>query len=220
MIAGRPAFRTDGYTSRMEPFALMNDELMRLAKDVEAAKDRYRQALRRATPEPVEDVTLRWADGAPVKLSALFAGKPDLLLWHNMGRSCVYCTLWADGLRGFAEHLMSRAGFALCSADEPAVLKEFSESRGWTYPRVSAAGTDFLKKMKMADPAKGSPWPGISAFRMEAGKIVRTGYSYFGPGDDFCPVWPALDLLKDGVGGWEPKYSYTPDVTSVGIPAR
>lgn len=204
----------------MEQFALMNDELTRLSKEIEAAKQRYVEALRRAAPEPVDDVQLRRPDGSPVMLSALFGGRPDLLIWHNMGRSCVYCTLWADGLRGFVEHLMNRAAFVFCSADEPAVLKEFSESRGWTFPRVSAAGTEFLKRLRMADPVKGSPWPGLSALRMEGGRMLRTGYSYFGPGDDFCPVWPALDLLHGGAAGWEPKYSYKPDVTSVGVPAR
>lgn len=198
---------------------LMNEEISRLAKEVESAKTKLREALRRVKPEPVEDVELKRQDGSPVRLSALFAGKPDLIVWHNMGRKCVYCTLFADGLRGFAEHLSNRAGFALSSPDEPKVLKEFSDGRGWTFPRVSAAGTNFLRAMKMCDD-KGEPWPGISAFHMENGRIVRTGYTYFGPGDDFCPVWPALDLLKEGANGWEPKYSYKPDVTSVGLPAR
>lgn len=203
----------------MNPDHLMNDEIARLTREVEAAKARLREAVQRAAPEPVEDFEFKRSDGSPVRLSALFAGKPDLIIWHNMGRKCVYCTLWADGLRGIAEHLMNRAGFALSSPDEPAVLKEFSEGRGWTFPRVSVAGTGFLRAMKFCD-AKGDPWPGISAFRMENGRILRTGYAYFGPGDDFCAVWPALDLLKDGIGGWEPKYSYKPDVTSVGVPVR
>lgn len=203
----------------MDNDKLVDEEVSRLAKEVEAAKTKLRGALRRVKPEPVEDVELKRPDGSPVRLSALFAGKPDLILWHNMGRKCVYCTLWADGVRGFAEHIMNRAGFALSSPDEPKVLKEFSEGRGWTFPRVSTAGSKFLRAMKMCDD-KGEPWPGISAFHMESGRIVRTGYTYFGPGDDFCAVWPALDLLKDGANGWEPKYSYTPDVTSVGVPAR
>lgn len=203
----------------MKKECAINDEVSRLTREVEAAKTKLREAQRRASPQPVEDVELKRPDGSPVRLSGLFGGKKDLILWHNMGRSCVYCTLWADGLRGFAEHLMNRAGFALCSPDEPKVLKEFSEGRGWTFPRVSAAGTGFLREMNMTD-EKGGPMPGLSAFHMEAGRIVRTGWTYFGPGDDFCAVWPALDLLKNGADGWEPKYSYKPDVSSVGVPAR
>jgi hypothetical protein len=42
------------------------------------------------------------------------------------------------------------------------------------------------------------------------GTITRVARSrQLGPGDPFCPVWPLLDLLKDGPNGWEPKYHYT-----------
>jgi hypothetical protein len=37
------------------------------------------------------------------------------------------------------------------------------------------------------------------------GRIVRTGRAAFGPGDDYCAVWPLFDLLEGGVGKWEPK---------------
>lgn len=196
---------------------VMNDEVSRALKAVEEAKKTLREAVQRAAPEPVEDATLRRPDGSPVRLSALFGSNTELFLWHNMGRSCVYCTLWADGLRGFAEHLQDRAPLVLTSADEPAVLGEFAASRGWTFPCVSAAGTTFLQSLKMQH-SDGSPWPGLSALhRNAAGAIVRTGYMYFGPGDDFCPVWPALDLLNGGAGDWSPKYSYGPHVTKVGV---
>lgn len=195
---------------------VMNDEVSRSLKEVEAAKDRLRDAIRAFKPEPVEECTLRNTDGSEVRLSALFNGREDLILWHNMGRSCVYCTLWADGLRGFSEHLENRAALALTSPDEPAVLRQFAESRGWKFRCVSTHGTGLLDALRMAD--NGKPWPGISALHMDgSGRIVRTGYSYFGPGDDFCPVWPTIDLLKDGARGWEPRYSYGPDVPSVGI---
>jgi len=33
-------------------------------------------------------------------LSSLFADKKLLLVIHNMGQACRYCTLWADGFNG------------------------------------------------------------------------------------------------------------------------
>jgi len=52
-------------------------------------------------------------------------------------------------------------------------------------------------------------WPGVSAFRRdEDGRMHRVAKSFFGPGDDFCAVWPLFDLLEGGVGDWEPKYRY------------
>lgn len=51
--------------------------------------------------------------------------------------------------------------------------------------------------------------PGVSALRRNAdGTIVRTGTRQFGPGDDFCAIFPMFDLLQDGVGDWQPKYHY------------
>lgn len=195
---------------------VMNEEVTRLTNEVREAKARLRDALRRAVPEPVEDWKLKDLSGAEVRLSTLFAGKPDLIVWHNMGRKCVYCTLWADSLRSYAEHLQDRTALVLCSPDEPKVLREFSESRAWTFPRVSAHGTGFLEAMRMG--TNDDPWPGVSALhRNPDGSIVRAGYAYFGPGDDFCPVWPALDLLSAGPGDWKPKYDYRPRVHAVGI---
>jgi predicted dithiol-disulfide oxidoreductase (DUF899 family) len=72
----------------------------------------------------------------------------------------------------------------------------------------SSHGTSFNKDMNF-EAENGGQWPGVSAFHKdEAGRIFRTGYTYFGPGDDFCAVWPMLDLLEDGPNGWEPKFAY------------
>ena len=35
----------------------------------------------------------------------LFADKDRLLVIHNMGQGCRYCTLWADGFNGLLPHL-------------------------------------------------------------------------------------------------------------------
>lgn len=189
----------------------MNTEIERLTQEVMAAKDRLREAQRHVQPQRVEDWALRNPDGSSVRLSELFEGREDLLVVHNMGRPCVYCTLWADGFRGYAPHLENRCAFVLCSADEPSVLREFAAGRGWNFRCVSGAGSGFAKAMGMTD-GKGGAMPGVSAFhRQSDGSIVRTGVSPFGPGDDFCAVWPMLDLLKGGPSEWEPKYVYKSD---------
>ena len=188
----------------------MTDEIRQLTQAVLDAKSRLREAQARATPQPVQDWELRTTDARPVRLSQLFGDKDDLLVVHNMGKGCVYCTLWADGLRGYTEHLSNRAAFVLCSNDDPATTRAFAASRGWTFRCVSGAGSGFAKAMGFMDD-DGDPHPGISAFhRNTDGSIVRTNASPFGPGDDFCCVWPMFDLLKDGVNGWEPKYTYKP----------
>ena len=158
--------------------------------------------------EPVDDWTLRRPDGSDVKLSELFGPFTELLVVHNMGRGCNYCTLWADTARGYADRLTDpdrgRCAFVLCSADEPEVVKAFAAERGWTFPCVSGAGSDFAKTLGFASP-EGKAWPGVSAFHKRPdGSIVRTGSAPFGPGDDFCPTWPLMDLLEGGIKDWKP----------------
>src|SRR5215468_7138428 len=62
-------------------------ELRQKMRDVQAAVE----------PEAVKDYTFRRAGGVSVRLSELFGDKADLFVIHNMGQSCPYCTLWADG---------------------------------------------------------------------------------------------------------------------------
>lgn len=127
---------------------------------------------------------------------------------HNMGKSCPYCTLWADGFNGVVDHLGNRAPFVVVSPDDPKTQADFRKSRGWKFEMLSAAQSDFTRDMGFAA-EDGSPWPGVSTFRKDAdGKIYRTAKTWFGPGDDFCAVWHLLELLPEGVDGWEPKYKY------------
>lgn len=185
-----------------------SDEIQQLQKQIHELKARLSEARRSAPHEQVEDYELRRVDGAPVRLSELFDGREDLLVVHNMGKGCAYCTLWADGFRGFAPHLQNRCSFVLCSNDDPETAREFADSRGWNYPVVSGAESGFAKDMGFAS-EDGKPWPGVSAFHKgNDGVIVRTGSAPFGPGDDFCSPWPLFDLLRGGAGDWAPKYSY------------
>ncbi len=47
--------------------------------------------------EVVEDYKLYGPGNKSVKLSQLFGDKEDLIVIHNMGTDCSYCTMWADG---------------------------------------------------------------------------------------------------------------------------
>ena len=158
--------------------------------------------------ETVQDFELTRKDGSKVRLSELFGDKSDLIVVHNMGRGCAYCTLWADGFNGVHQHLSDRAGFALVSHDDHQTMKEFTEGRGWEFTCLSGADSDFTQQMGFLSP-EGKAWPGFSTFRKSAdGKITRVGYAWFGPGDDYCAVWHMFDLLADGQNEWGPQYKY------------
>lgn len=159
-----------------------------------------------ATPEPVEDYVFATPRGK-VKLSALFGRKSDLIAIHNMGSSCPYCTLWADGFNGIYDHLANRAAFVVTSPDPAAAQKRFASSRGWRFPMVSHAGTTFAADMGYQ--FRDGGWrPGVSVFQRRNGRIVRVSDANFSPGDDYCAVWHLLDLLPGGAGEWSPKFRY------------
>jgi len=187
----------------------MSDEVRALEHQIQELKTRLAQARRSAPPsEPIVDYAFALASGGTTTLSSLFAGKRDLLIIHNMGRKCPYCTLWADGLNGIRRHLENRAGLALCSPDSPAVQKDFAALRAWGFRMVSPLGNSFIKDMGF-EGADGDVGPGVSAFRLgDDGAITRVGSAGFGPGDNFCAAWHLFDLLRDGSNGWEPKYAY------------
>jgi peroxiredoxin len=128
----------------------MNDEIASLTCQIEELKRRLSEARRRAEPEPIRDYELTGPTGEPVALSELFGDKADLLVVHNMGRGCRYCTMWADGFASMLGHIENRTAFVVVSPDEPEVQQEFAASRGWPFRMVSAAGTTFTQDLGFA----------------------------------------------------------------------
>jgi predicted dithiol-disulfide oxidoreductase (DUF899 family) len=145
--------------------------------------------------------------GEKVMLSELFGSQNELILIHNMGRSCRYCTLWADGFNGFTKHFESRVAFVVTSPDSYEIARKFSLERGWTFRLFSTEETTFKRDMGFAD-EKGDPFPGVSIFKKEDGKIIHVTKDFFGPGDDYCSIWHFFDLLPSKSESWEPQYHY------------
>ena len=174
-------------------------------RDIVKLRRRMRRLQETIEPESVEDYELASAKG-PVRLSQLLGDKEYLMVIHNMGAGCRYCTLWADGFNGLYPHLADRAAFVLASPDDPKKQKKFASARGWRFPMVSHQGTRFARDMGYEK--KGFPLPGVSVFTRRRGKLVRVSDTGFGPGDDFCALWHLFDLLPKGPDGWQPQYKY------------
>jgi len=181
-------------------YADVSGKLADYRRQIGAIREKMRETLATVEPQEVENYALANSDG-PVHLSELFGDHEDLILIHNMGVSCSYCTLWADGYNGIHQHVVARAGFAVSSPDRPNVQKKFAESRGWKFPMVSHAGSRFAKDMGYVS-AQGGWMPGVSVFRRERERIVRVSDTGFSPGDDFCTLWHFFDLLPGGIGEW------------------
>jgi predicted dithiol-disulfide oxidoreductase (DUF899 family) len=144
----------------------------------------------------VQDYAFKDRDGIEVKLSQMFGDKDDLIVIHNMGKSCSYCTMWADGFNGIFPHIEKRAGFALVSPDAFDVQKAFADNRDWKFKMYSGKETTFINDMGYYNEKDGY-WPGVSVFHKEDGKINRISKTFFGPGDYFCSVWHFFDMLPE-----------------------
>ena len=187
-------------------YQVANQEVGALRKRIDAIRAEIRQVQGGAEPEPVDDHLFDSDDG-PVSLTALFGRKSDLILIHNMGANCAYCTLWADGYNGLYPHIASRAAFVIASPDSPEQQREFARSRSWRFPMISDGGAAFAAKLGYALP-EGRCRPGISVFQRSKEGLFRVNDTASCPHDDFCAIWHLLDLLPGGASTWGPKFSY------------
>jgi len=206
---GRRRSEGIGMADRIEPGAYgadarLDTEIEDLERRIEALKQERSAALRRRGAEPVADHEVVTSDGSR-RLSTLFGPHDDMLLVHNMGKTCAYCTLWADGFVGLVPHMTRRAAVVVMTPDAPDVQRAFAASRGWPFVMVSDPDRSVARSLGFAT-EQGSSLPGVSALHRAAdGGLTRTGRAAFGPGDDYCAVWPLFDLLRGGAGDWEPR---------------
>ena len=159
----------------------------------------------KTTKEEIKDYEFLDSKNKKIKLSEIFGKKDDLILIHNMGVSCPYCTLWADGFNGILQHLEDMVAFVVVSNDTPQVQKKFVKSRKWKFKMLSANGTSFSDDMGFK--SKNGFEPGASIFHKDGSKIYRVSNASFSPGDDYCIAWHFLDLLP-GKKDWQPKFRY------------
>ena len=160
-----------------------------------ALREEMRAVQAKIDPEEVQDYVFTNTEGE-VRLSELFRDHQHLFVIHNMGTSCPYCTLWADGFNGVNDHLQDRAAFVLSSPDSPKKQAAFKAARGWKFPMVSHEGTSFAEDMGYKGDAGFQP--GVSVFSKDGNRILRVSDTWFGPGDDFCTVWSLFDLIPEG----------------------
>jgi predicted dithiol-disulfide oxidoreductase (DUF899 family) len=181
------------------------EKLAALRGRIAELRNEMRQVQGTVEAEPVENYDFATPAGA-TKLADLFGDKDTLFVIHNMGASCRYCTLWADGFNGILPHLENRAAFVVSSPDAPDKQQRFKDSRGWNFRMVSHQGSNFAADMGYK--SERGFQPGVSVFKRQGGKIVRVSDQGLGPYDDFCALWHFFDMLPEGAGDWSPQYKY------------
>ena len=188
----------------------MNNQIEQLQKEIREKQKLLIEARKQLPLEKLENYTLKDKEGNEVDLLELFGTSDELLLIHNMGKECSYCTMWADGFRGYSTMLSDRMPWVLISPNTPETLKAFSESRDWNYNVLSFNESSIGRDLgfEMNNEGKRSFKPGVSALVKKDGQIYRAAYDFFGPGDNYNIVWHFLDLFPEGANGWTPKYIY------------
>lgn len=175
----------------------VNDRIMELNHEITKLKQEMYKLSKADAGREVLDHEFTNRLGRKVHLSDLFGDKKELIVVHNMGHTCPWCTMWADGFNGLTRHIESRAGFVISTPDPVSVINSFARERHWEFNMVSTLGTSFKKDFGF-EFEDGTVMPGVSTFaRTEDGKIHLIGSMFFGPGDDFCATWYFFDLLEN-----------------------
>lgn len=187
---------------------LMSKVLEELRQEIITKKKEYYELAKQMPLKIMPNYIFLNKSGNDVALSDLFGSKEELIVIHNMGMKCPYCTMWADGFNGLLPHIESRAAFVVTSPDEPELMNDFAHDRKWVFNMASTCNNTFKEDLCFQND-DGTFIPGLSTFRKEAnGEIIITASTFFGEGDDFCPVWYFFDLLYNKDDNWHPKLSY------------
>jgi predicted dithiol-disulfide oxidoreductase (DUF899 family) len=155
--------------------------------------------------EDVPNYTFQTQNGDTTLLE-LFGENDKLLVIHNMGQGCRYCTLWADGFNGFVPHLESAMSVVLVSKDAPDIQRRFANTRGWRFRLASHSGGDYIREQSVKE--EQDNMPGAVVYERNGDKISRKNACIFGPGDLYCSMWSLLGLAGLSAAEWTPQYSY------------
>lgn len=186
----------------------LKEKIERLQDEISQKKQELYQLIKSIPQTKIKNYFFKSKEGGTVSLAELFRDKNELIIVHNMGHKCPYCTMWADGFNGVTDHISNRASFVVESPDELSVMNRFAESRHWGFNMVSSCGNSFKKELGF-ETEDGLLIPGVSTFRKdEKGDIYLNGSTTFGPGDDFCSVWYFFDMLSNKDDEWSPKFGY------------
>ena len=160
---------------------------------------------RENTPTPVKNYALETLTG-PTDLLTLFGNKEKLLMIHNMGHACRWCTSWADGINAALPHLENSFAVVLVSKNDPLTQRQFALSRGWNFRMASHGGGEYTQEQSVTS---GEPdMPGIVCYERKNAQIFRKNASEFGPGDFFNPLFHVVTLAGIGLEEFTPQFTY------------
>src|ERR1700751_5523887 len=189
-------------------YADASEKLGHYRQQIANLRGKMRELQQSVEPVEVGDYEFSTIEGQ-VRLSELFADKEYLLVIHNMGAGCRYCTLWADGFNEILPHIENRAAFVVASPDDPLAQQKFSTARGWHFRMVSYRDTGFARDMGYRSD---DGWlPGVSVFRKRGQKIYRVS-------DTSVMSCKCLYRILGKTGGGAGAVDFEEDVAAGGFP--
>jgi predicted dithiol-disulfide oxidoreductase (DUF899 family) len=165
-------------------------------KALTRAQDRLAAARRRLPRYQVEDRYLFETPQGPARLSDLFDGRDQLIVYHHMLRPadpdpCPGCSMFADSVPHLA-HLHARnTSLVMVSRAPLAEIEAFKARMGWTMPWVETRdgfNADFGVTGGF----------GLNVFLREGGAIWRTYFTSGRGVEALGSVWSFLDLTPYG----------------------
>jgi predicted dithiol-disulfide oxidoreductase (DUF899 family) len=182
---------------------MIQDEIQKLEAEVINISRKLEKLRRDNAPVPVKNYTFQNWNGKTDLLS-LFGKKSKLIVIHNMGQGCRWCTSWADGFNGLLPHLENHFAVALASKDPPEVQRQFALSRQWNFQMVSHGGGEYIVERGHG----GSNDPGIVCYERKGDQIFLKNSSLFGPGDFYNPLFHVAALAGVEMDDFTPQFSY------------
>ncbi|MBM7095407.1 DUF899 family protein [Bacillus sp. H-16] len=182
----------------------IKNEIMQLEQELLEKKRKIKQLRRQIQGEPVRNYCFLSSNDKEVTILDLFGDHDELIVIHNMGKSCSYCTMWADGFNSIYHHIRKRAAFVVASPDLPSVQEDISAERSWIFPMISTTNNTFTEDTGFKKDDLTSP--GVSVFTKDKDQnLFHHTSSRFGPGDEYCVVWSLFDLLPTESEGYHPE---------------
>lgn len=185
--------------------ALDLDDPVKVEERINGLIGRLAELRAKAAPVEVKDYTFKTAEGE-TSLSKLFGERTKLLVIHNMGSECPYCTLWADGFNGILPHLKDAMAVVMVSSETPEEQAAFAKGRKWGFAMASHKDLPYTKEQTTL--GEWSDMPGATVYEKIEGKIFLRNKCFFDPGDIYCSMWPLLGLAGIENKDWQPKFKY------------
>ncbi|MCD8510180.1 MAG: DUF899 family protein [Bacillus sp. (in: Bacteria)] len=140
----------------MDDQGTLSKEIEQLEEELLQKKERIRILRSQLKGNHVDNYFFLASKNKEVSLLELFGDKNELIVIHNMGKSCSYCTMWADGFNSVYHHIVEKAAFVVISPDPPEIQEDVAAERSWVFPMVSSINNSFKED--------NLNYPGVSVF--------------------------------------------------------